>query len=59
MSLILLFIQIDLRCHHNTRYTSPPGKPAKATKKNTSCPASAFIVLKRSVKHSRYEFIDA
>ncbi|XP_072168858.1 uncharacterized protein [Diadema setosum] len=41
--------RVDLRCHHNTRYTSTRGKVTK----NTSCPASVFIVLKRFMKHSR------
>ncbi|XP_063965028.1 uncharacterized protein LOC135156449 [Lytechinus pictus] len=41
--------RVDLRCQHNTRYTSRPGKKTK----NTFCPASAFIVLKRFIKHSR------
>ncbi|XP_030848153.1 uncharacterized protein LOC115926838 [Strongylocentrotus purpuratus] len=41
--------RVDLRCQHNTRHTSKPGKRTKDTK----CPATMSLVLKRSIKYSR------
>ncbi|XP_033117849.1 uncharacterized protein LOC117117603 [Anneissia japonica] len=40
--------RVDMRCHHNTRSSS-----TKRTVKNTACPASMYLVLKRSVTYSR------
>ncbi|XP_022103577.1 uncharacterized protein LOC110986198 [Acanthaster planci] len=42
--------RVDLRCQHNTRYKSAiPGKMTK----NTDCPATMTLVLKRRVTNSK------
>ncbi|XP_071949605.1 uncharacterized protein [Antedon mediterranea] len=42
--------RVDMRCQHNTRSSKP--KPGKGTK-NTGCPATMNLVLKRSITNSK------
>ncbi|XP_041479165.1 uncharacterized protein LOC121426833 isoform X1 [Lytechinus variegatus] len=47
--LLCFSLKIDLRCQHNTRHTCKPGKRTKDTK----CPATMSLVLKKSIKYPR------